>query len=133
MKRKFLIVILLILSSIGLATLRSSSIPEPSESTAKVQWFDNLTCDGAVTIAGTLLGGGSGSVSFTAEHPGGSSPYYVYYPLGYAFTSGTVYLTYQYWESGTWHPMAKTWPFTKSYQEQYDVIIEVPIAKAPAE
>ncbi|TSA32363.1 MAG: hypothetical protein D4R64_16110 [Porphyromonadaceae bacterium] len=135
MKRKlFLTTILLTFCGFGLLTL-SSSIPAPDYSIARVYWFDGLTCDAEVHVDGYLYGGGTGSESFTATYSGsvGSPNPHKDYNLENAYTWGTIHISYYYVKNGQTIHYTNYWQFSKTSQEAFDQLIEIPVCKYPEE
>jgi hypothetical protein len=129
MKRKIFISILFIaFSGLGLLSF-SSSTPQPNYSTARVYWYDGLTCSADFTVSGYVWGGGSASQSFTADHPGGLGIQHIDVVLDYPFTSGNIDVYYEYYEGGTLKVVDERWPFIKSSSEVFDILIPMSVNK----
>jgi hypothetical protein len=117
-----------VFSGLGILSF-SSSKPQPNQSTARVYWYDGLTCSADFTVSGYVWGGGSASQSFTANHPGGSGIQHIDVVLDYPFTSGNIDVYYEYYQNDTLKVVDERWPFSKSSSEVFDILIPMSVNK----
>lgn len=106
-------------------------MPLPDHSYAACQWYHDLDVDAEITISGWLLGGGSGSESFTAEKSGSNTRTY---DLENAYISGRVYREYSYYnDNDSLVFVDDYYLFSKTSQEMFDLVIPVVITIEPEE